>query len=251
MIPIRDQLPTRTVPFVNYGLIFFTVIAFFFQSVVVYGGYPEYVRDWGVVPLRFFNNPIGDIITPFTSLFLHGGLMHLGGNMLFLWIFGDNVEDALGHGRYLLFYFLGGICAAAAQMLIDPSSAVPMIGASGAISAVLAAYVSMYPRAKVTVLVPILFFVTFFEFPAWLVILEWFALQVIQGVGSLAAPSSSGVAFFAHIGGFLAGLMLVRGFMVGRVLSSYEVWSGFRSKPRRVRHTVYRRGPISFTDGRN
>jgi membrane associated rhomboid family serine protease len=246
MIPIRDQLPIKTVPFVNYGLIFLTVASYLFQNLVVHSGYPEYVRDWGFIPLRFLANPLGDFLTIFTSIFLHGGLMHLGGNMLFLWIFGDNVEDALGHGRYLLFYLLGALFAACAQLLVDPSSVTPMIGASGAISAVLAAYVTMFPRAKVTVLVPIFFLVTFLEFPAWLVILEWFALQVFQGLGSLALPAASGVAFFAHIGGFVAGLLLVRLFVLGRSITSYDPWQGFARKSRPVHYVGYRRVPRGF-----
>jgi len=157
--------------------------------------------------------------------------------MLFLWIFGDNVEDALGSLRYLLFYLLSGICAAAAQILIDPSSAIPMVGASGAISGVLAAYGSLYPRSGVTVLNPIpllwIFFGVFLEFPAWVVILEYFVVNLFNGLGSLGGQTG-GVAFFAHLGGFVAVLLLVRVFFRGRTVVEHPRWQQWRP-PRRPR----------------
>jgi membrane associated rhomboid family serine protease len=225
MIPIRDRLPTRVFPFVNYALIALNVLAFLWELASIESGYAEFIKDWGFVPGRFLHDPTGDSITILTSMFLHGGWMHIAGNMLFLWIFGDNVEDALGHWRYVLFYVLSGVVAAAAQLFVSPTSGVPMVGASGAIAGVLAAYVSLYPRARVLVLLPIFFFVSFYEFPAWLVILEWFALQLLSGLGALAVPSAAGgVAFFAHIGGFVCGLLLVRLLMLGRLAVAYDPW---------------------------
>lgn len=235
MIPLRDRLPTRQFPFVNYALLALNVISFLWELASIEAGYAEFVQDWGFVPARFLANPTADAITIFTSMFLHGGWMHIGGNMLFLWVFGDNVEDALGHVRYVLFYLAAGVLAAGAQMFVDPASIVPMVGASGAIAGVLAAYVSLYPRARVLVALPIFIIITFYEFPAWLVILEWFALQLLSGIGSLAVPKSGGgTAFFAHIGGFVAGLLLVRLAMVGKQPVAYEPWKGWRVQERRA-----------------
>lgn len=241
MIPIRDRLPTRTTPFVTYAIILANVVVFLAQLAVTNAGYADVSRDWGLVPARFLQSPSDDLLTILTSMFMHAGWMHLLGNMLFLWIFGDNLEDALGHARFVLFYVLGGVAAAAAQVLVDPASTVPMIGASGAISAVLAGYLSLYPRARVLVLVPIFIIVTFFEFPAWLVILEWFALQLLSGVSNLAFGSAgSGVAWFAHIGGFVVGLFLVRAFMLGRARLAYEPWTTWRTA------SGTRRGPAWY-----
>lgn len=229
MIPIRDRLPTRVFPFVNYALIAANVLSFLWELANIEAGYSEFVSDWGFVPSRFLHDPLADTITVVTSMFLHGGWMHIGANVLFLWIFGDNVEDALGHARYLVFYVLSGVVAAGAQMLVSPSSAVPMVGASGAIAGVLAAYVTLYPQSRVLVLVPILFFIEFFEFPAWLVILEWFALQLLSGLGAIAVASrGGGVAFFAHIGGFVCGLLLIRLLMLGKQAVRHDPWRGWR-----------------------
>jgi membrane associated rhomboid family serine protease len=236
MIPIRDKLPTRIFPFVNYGLLALNILSFLWERASVEAGYTQFISDWGFVPGRFLHDPAAEAITVMTSMFLHGGWMHIGGNMLFLWIFGDNVEDALGHVRYILFYIASGIAAAGAQMLVGPDSMVPMVGASGAIAGVLAAYVSLYPRSRVTVLVPIFVFISFFEFPAWLVILEWFALQLLSGLGALAVPSAGGgVAFFAHIGGFTCGLLLIRLLMIGRETVPYQAWAGWREPKRTQR----------------
>jgi membrane associated rhomboid family serine protease len=244
MIPIRDRLPTRIVPFVNYGLIALNVMSFLWELASIESGYEQFVTDWGFVPGRFLQNPAGDAVTLLTSMFLHGGWMHIGGNMLFLWIFGDNVEDALGHVRYVIFYVICGVVAAGAQMMVGPDSMVPMVGASGAIAGVLAAYVSLYPRARVLVMLPIFVFISFFEFPAWLVILEWFALQLLSGLGALALPSTGGgVAFFAHIGGFVCGLLLIRLMMLGKTTVAYDAWSGWRSPPRRRAPPGWHRQP--------
>ncbi|MDH3843669.1 MAG: rhomboid family intramembrane serine protease, partial [Myxococcales bacterium] len=156
---------------------------------------------------------LGSLVTPFTSMFLHGGLLHLGSNMLFLHVFGDNVEDVLGRGRFLVFYALCGLGAAAGQVMVDTNSMVPMIGASGAISGVLAGYVMLFPHARIVTLVPIFIFIHFMEIPAGIFIVLWFVLQLVLGylsLGILAEGGSGGVAWFAHIGGFLAGLVCIR-----------------------------------------
>ena len=246
MLPLRDRLPTRRVPVVNYLLLIANIAVFVWERGLIQAGVSprRLVNAWGLVPERFFDNPIAEAVTVFSSMFMHDptGWFHLGGNMLFLWIFGDNVEDALGSIRYLFFYLLSGICAAAAQILIDPSSQIPMVGASGAISGVLAAYGSLYPRAAVTVLNPIpllwFFFGIFLEFPAWVVILEYFVMNLLNGLGSLGAQTG-GVAFFAHLGGFVAGLLLVRVFLTGRTVVEHPRWQQWRS-PRHPRAPVRR-----------
>jgi membrane associated rhomboid family serine protease len=192
------------------------------------------------VPTRLTHDPTGEAFTIFTSMFMHGGWLHLGGNMLFLHIFGDNVEDAIGHVRYVAFYLLSGIGAAAAQVLTDPSSQVPMVGASGAIAGVLGAYMVLYPTAPVLVLNPILplwfLFGLFLELPAWLVAGEWFIANLFMGAQSLAGVGSEGgVAFFAHLGGFVSGLVLVKLLQAGRAPVQAKRWSGFRPHDRRPR----------------
>jgi len=241
MIPIRDRLQIRTTPFVTYALVALNVLVFLGQFALPSNVDQQLMAQWGFVPARFLQDPLAQLWTVFAAMFLHAGWLHVGGNMLFLWVFGDNVEDALGHTRYALFYFGGGVLAALAQLLVDPASTVPMVGASGAIAAILAGYVSLYPRARILVLVPIVIVITFFEFPAWLVVLEWFALQVFRGLGDLAAAGGTGgVAWFAHIGGFLAGLVLIRLGMIGRTRVDYDPWHGWQSSRRRPR-VAYRR----------
>jgi membrane associated rhomboid family serine protease len=223
MIPVRDRLPTRSLPVVNYLLLATNVLVFLFEQAAITGPRSAHLllQTYGLVPVEIVSAPAQNLVTVFTSMFMHDptGWLHLGGNMLFLWIFGDNVEDALGHLRYLAFYLLAGVAAAAAQIAISPSSAVPMVGASGAIAGVLAAYASLYPRAAITVLNPIpilwIFFGLFFDLPAWLVIAEFFLVNLVNGVSSTATATGGGggVAFFAHLGGFVAGLFLVRLFL--------------------------------------
>ena len=251
MLPLRDRLATRRVPIVNYLLIVLNVAMFLWEQALIEVGVSptRLITVWGLVPARFLNAPVADAETLLSSMFLHdpSGWFHIGGNMLFLWIFGDNVEDALGSFRYLLLYLLSGLCAAFAQILIDPSSLLPMVGASGAISGVLAAYGSLYPRSAVTVLNPIpllwFFFGIFLEFPAWIVILEYFVMNLLNGLGSLGTRSG-GVAFFAHLGGFVAGLVLVRVLLGKQAVASHEHWQQWRSS-RRMRSPMppTRRGP--------
>jgi membrane associated rhomboid family serine protease len=209
MLPIRDHLPTRTPAIVNYAIIVANLVVFALEGSLAGGD--ESVERWALVPARLLANPAAAAPTLVTHMFLHGGFSHVAGNMLFLWIFGDNVEDALGHARYALFYFACGLAAAFAQVAMSPHSAVPMLGASGAIAGVLAAYGLLYPRSPITVVnpIPILWFFwgLFIYFPAWLVILEFFLVNLWNAL----QPSSGGggVAFMAHVGGFLAGLALL------------------------------------------
>jgi membrane associated rhomboid family serine protease len=233
VLPISDRNPTRTFPFVNYCLLALNIAVFVLQQKLdaLQGGLSWLAPGYGLVPTRIMNDVPGEAFTVFTSMFMHGNFLHVAGNMLFLYIFGDNVEDSIGHARYVLFYLLSGIGAAAAQVLTNPASQVPMVGASGAIAGVLAAYVVLYPRAPITVLnpPPLLFFLgVFIEVPAWLVIGGWFLIQLLSGFGSLADPETGGVAFMAHVGGFLTGLLLVRPFRGGRPRYDHHQWTGWR-----------------------
>ena len=230
MLPLRDQLPTRLTPFVNYALIAANVAGFLWErSIIAQGVQPDrLLLVYGLVPARLFIDPVATLETVFTSMFMHDptNLLHLGGNMLFLWIFGDNVEDAMGHVRYFAFYLLGGICAATGQTLANVTSHLPMVGASGAISAVLAAYCFLYPRSPVTVLNPIpilwIFFGLFLNFPAWLVIAEFFLVNLWS---AFTQNAQGGVAFLAHVGGFVGGALLLRPFMSGRIrVDEYSRW---------------------------
>lgn len=237
MFPIRDINPVRTTPFVNYLIIVGNVAAFFFMKSLP----PWYEPGYGLVPTRIAADPGGEAMTVFTSMFMHANLVHLGGNMWFLWIFGDNVEDALGHTRYLLFYAIGGLAAAATQVLTNVASPVPMIGASGAIAAVTGAYMVLYPRAPILIVnpVPLLWFVMGFTFlvPAWLVAGEFFFMNLFTGIQSLHMQAMNGeavggVAFFAHLGGFVAGLLLVSPMRAGRERKRHQSWDGWRPPPR-------------------
>lgn len=212
MLPVRDHLPTREVPVVNYALIALNVGAFVLEAIFAAGGGdPAALGRWALVPAELVAHPLASAPSLVTHMFLHAGVAHVAGNMLFLWIFGDNVEDALGHIRYALFYLACGLLAALAQVAASPHSAVPMLGASGAISGVLAAYGVLYPRSPITVVNPIPFMWLFWGFflylPAWFVILEFFAANLWNAF----QPSSAagGVAFVAHVGGFAAGLALL------------------------------------------
>ena len=206
MIPIRDVIPSRTTPVVTITLIVLNVLVFLVSPPLASPALEQFVRAWGVTPANF------EWTALFTSMFMHGGWMHLLSNMLFLWIFGDNVEDRMGHARYVLFYALCGSVAAFAQILAQPTSTVPMVGASGAIAGVLGAYIVLFPHSRVLTLVPLFIFVTFIEVPAVILLGLWFLMQVLSGVGTLFvvdAQDMGGVAFWAHAGGFVAGVVLV------------------------------------------
>lgn len=216
MIPLRDINPTHTRPVVNYALIAANTLVFLYQFHLLQQSpavFEAFTKRFGLVPhylTQDFN--VGSLSTPFTSMFMHGDWFHLISNMWFLFIFGDNVEEALGRLRYVVFYVLCGLAAAVAQIAIDPGSSVPMVGASGAIAGVLAAYFRLFPHARVLTLIPILFFAVFRELPAVFFIVIWFGLQMLMGIGALGSigQRTGGVAFFAHIGGFLGGLVWLR-----------------------------------------
>jgi membrane associated rhomboid family serine protease len=214
LIPIKDANPTVRPPVVTVAIIIGCVVVFLYQLTLPEALQERFVLRFGMIPALLLDDTIGaknigipPWATIFTSMFVHGGFAHIAGNMLFLWIFGNNIEDALGHLRFVLFYGLTGIAAAMAQAVIDPHSILPMVGASGAISGVLGGYLVLHPQARVTLLFWIFIFVRTFEAPAYAVLGLWFAFQVVNGV--LADPADGGVAFFAHIGGFIAGLVLI------------------------------------------
>jgi membrane associated rhomboid family serine protease len=202
MLPIGDDNTSRTtVPLVTYAFIALNVLFFFVE---LHGG-EAFIKKWAFVPSRFLADPAGDFLTLFTSMFMHAGWIHLGSNMLYLWIFGDNVEDRFGHIKFILFYLLCGIAATFAQLAFSPGSNVPNLGASGAIAGVLGAYILLFPKGKVRVLRG----QQVIQVPALVAIGMWFVLQLFSGIGSLAdTAQTGGVAYMAHIGGFLAGFAL-------------------------------------------
>ena len=202
MFPIGDDNTSRrTVPLVTYALVALNVLFFFVEL----SGGNAFVGKWAFVPKRFLADPSGDFLTLFTSMFMHAGWVHLGGNMLYLWIFGDNVEDRFGHIKFIIFYLLCGLAATFAQLAFSLGSTVPNLGASGAIAGVLGAYILLFPKARVKVLQG----QQVIQVPALIVIGMWIVLQFFSGIGSIAgAAQTGGVAYMAHIGGFLAGFVL-------------------------------------------
>lgn len=216
MIPLRDNIPSRRFPVMNAILIAFTVLAFFYELKVGQDGLERLFLDYGVVPSRTIEAlarlDLGGLLPLFTAIFLHGGWMHIIGNMLFLWVFGDNVEDLMGPWRYLVLYLSAGAVANLAHVWAVPGSDVPTIGASGAVAAILGAYLVNFPYARVSTLMVLGFFITRVDVPAAFFLLVWFALQLINGVATLGVPTMTGVAWWAHVGGFVAGAVLVRFF---------------------------------------
>lgn len=212
MIPYKDDNPTLTFPFVTVGLIVLNVLVFAWEAVNPLGG-DRIAFYFGAIPHNLMtmesSQPISPATSIFTSMFLHGGLLHLAGNMLYLWIFGDNIEDVLGHFRYLLFYLFSGIAAAYCHAAVNPDSLIPMIGASGAISGVLGAYLLLFPRARVHTLLIFGFFWQVVKIPALVVIGFWGILQLFSGILS-GSSHQGGVAWFAHIGGLLTGLLTIK-----------------------------------------
>jgi membrane associated rhomboid family serine protease len=205
IFPIKVTQPSYSKPTVTVLLIVANVLVFlheFWLEMVDPYSFNQFMTLYSLTPAHFHFSNL------FTSMFVHAGWIHVIGNMVFLWVFGDNVEDILGHGKYLLFYLLCGLAAAIAQMAIDPFSRVPIVGASGAIAGVMGAYLVKFPRSRVVMLFWFFFFFTF-DLPAWLMLIYWFALQFVSGVGSIAEASQGGTAFFAHVGGFVAGIVLV------------------------------------------
>jgi membrane associated rhomboid family serine protease len=226
VIPLKDDVASSRVPVVTIALIGLNVAAFLYQVSLQVGDYTlmssaaqEFVFEFGVVPCRLTERCASSVgfpspgVTIFTSMFLHGGLFHLLGNMLYLWIFGDNVEATLGHGRFLLFYLVCGVAAALGQTATAPASQVPMIGASGAVSGVLGAYLILFPYAGILTLITFGFFFRLIKIPALIVLGFWIVIQLVNGAvtytGGLGRDGEGGVAWFAHLGGFLAGVVLL------------------------------------------
>ena len=230
MIPLGDRNPTQTFPLVTLALIALNVLAYFlFQHGTLSIGDPSTeaylcnLADYAAVPREYTHpgfelelvgcagEPPSRWITPLTSMFMHGGLLHLGGNMLFLWVFGNNIEDAMGRARFVIFYLLGGLAALALQIAVDPGSDVPTIGASGAVAAVLGGYIVLYPRARVWTFV----WIVVLPIPALVVLGFWFVQQIFFGYAGFVDPTGDGggVAYFAHIGGFVFGLLTIRAWL--------------------------------------
>ena len=236
MIPLRDANPTRRRPWLTLSLIAANVAVFLlwepiagtprqqFEFFVCHGAIPEELTDLQPIPeVVALCGGKSVLVSILTSMFIHGGILHIAGNMLYLWVFGNNVEDRMGWPAFLAFYLVAGAVAAYGQALTDPSSQVPLVGASGAIAGTLGAYLVMFPHARVLTLVPIFFFLQVAELPAWMVLGFWFVLQAFQGVGGLAGETG-GVAWFAHIGGFAFGVLVALAFYRRRPEPRPAVW---------------------------
>jgi membrane associated rhomboid family serine protease len=227
MLPLRDENPSNRIPYVNYALIGLNILVFLWQLVQMENN-PSQVFAFALIPAEVTNGIQGtDVLHILTSMFMHGGIAHIAGNMLYLWIFGDNIEDTFGHGRYLLFYLVGGLAAALAHILTDPLSTIPTVGASGAIAAVLGAYLVLFPRRRVLTLVIFGFFARLAYIPAVIVLGLWGILQLFQGLLALGGPGGmGGIAFWAHIGGFAFGLALGR--LLGTKQATYYYPGNYR-----------------------
>ncbi len=227
MLPIRDHNPSGKTPYVTYGLIALNSLVFlgYAELLANHGALATFFDSWALFPARLSEGR--DLHGLLTSMFLHGGWMHLLGNMLFLYIFGDNLEDEMGHSRYLLFYLASGIAAGLIQAASDPLSTVPTVGASGAIAGVMGGYLLLYPKAKVDVLFIFVIFFRIFSIPAWICLGGWFALQLFNGLGS--DPTLGGVAYWAHAGGFVVGFALTLPFWLRRGGRGY--WQVTEGRP--------------------
>ena len=219
-LPLKDDNPTNTFPFVTVGLIVANCFVFYHQLTLNLPASQRFIFQWGAIPYQIVHGEIlygpglfPPVLTLFSAMFLHGGFLHLIGNMLYLWIFGNNIEDTLGHFRFMIFYLLAGLGAGLAQVFSDPQSTVPMIGASGAVAGVLGAYLLLFPRARILTLMFIFIFIRMIRIPALIVLGFWFLVQLL----SVTSGFETGVAFFAHIGGFVAGLILVKVFQPQKV----------------------------------
>ncbi|PYT25508.1 MAG: rhomboid family intramembrane serine protease [Acidobacteria bacterium] len=206
MFPIRDTQPSYSRPVVTILIIVLNVLAFLYEFSLDDNSRNYFIANYGLIPDRLHASAL------LTSMFLHGGWMHIIGNMWFLWIFGDNVEDVMGHGKYLIFYLLCGVAAGMTQVMFNPYSRLPMVGASGAIAGVMGAYLIKFPQSRIVTVVFIFIFLTRIEVPAVLMLLYWFFIQLFSGFGSIgySQANQGGTAFFAHIGGFIAGMILVK-----------------------------------------
>ena len=216
MIPLRALLYRRTTPVITLSIIVVNVLAFLYEMTLPYYLREQFFAHYALVPDRLIPSSL------VTSMFLHGGWLHLIGNMWFLWVFGSHIEEALGSGKYLIFYLVSGVASALVQFAVNLGSPVPTLGASGAIAGVMGAFLLLYPKARVVTLVFIVIFITTIELPAAFMLIYWFAIQLLSGLGSLASVSQAqGIAWFAHVGGFVAGLILVRIFAGNRPRYSY------------------------------
>ncbi|MFO0753279.1 MAG: rhomboid family intramembrane serine protease [Thermodesulfovibrionales bacterium] len=220
MFPFKDDNPTSTTPFVTVGLILLNVLVFLWELLSPQGA-DEIALFYGAIPSNLMSfgsvhpQPVSPAVSILTSMFLHGGILHVAGNMLYLWIFGDNIEDSLGHLKFLLFYLFSGAAAAYSHAATNAGSVIPMIGASGAISGILGAYLLLFPRARVHTLVIFGFFWQVVRIPAVVVILFWVVIQLVSGLATKSAQQG-GVAWFAHLGGFLAGVLTIKLWMPAR-----------------------------------
>lgn len=241
MFPIRDHNPSNRVPYVTWGLIAINVLCFLAYFPAMSGSDAQlsgFFNTWGLIPAAVTSGTGTETIL--TSMFLHGGWMHLIGNMVFLYIYGDNLEDLMGHVRFALFYLASGAAAAAGQILSDPASPIPMVGASGAIAGVMGGYLLMFPKARIDVLVILVFLIRIFTIPAWLLLGLWFGLQLVNGLSMDLV--GGGVAYWAHAGGFVAGVVLA--FPLWRRLGGPDFWADFGGKPphAEVEYRVEKRG---------
>ena len=209
MFPLYDTVRSRTFPLINLTLVVANVLAFLYELQLDPAALDEFIFAWGLTPARLLSDPNNAWETIFSSMFLHGGWFHIINNMWVLLIFGDNVEAGMGKIRYLLFYLLSGVAAGLLQTYVLPTSLVPMIGASGAVAGVLGAYLILFPRSRIASLVPILFIFTIVEIPAMLFLIFWFASQLYSGLGAIQGGGESGIAWWAHIGGFAFGVLMV------------------------------------------
>ena len=232
MIPLRDDQPTFSTPFVNYFLIVLNLLVFLWELSQGHRALNAFMGEFGVVPRHTLAvltghsyDPAATAIVPlFTSMFLHASFLHVAGNMLFLWIFGDNIEDYIGHFSYLVFYLMSGVAAGATHILLNQGSRVPSVGASGAIAGVLGAYFILYPRARVLIWFPPIFF---FHVPAWLMLGYWFVVNFLSGTAMAIAETSQtsgGIAFWAHVGGFVAGVVMINVFRERPHRYRYGTW---------------------------
>lgn len=222
MIPLKDDNPTSTYSYVTVGLIIINILVFVYE--LSWGRhFGHFLNRYGATPVLILKNMPAPVeypppfITIFTSMFLHGGFFHVAGNMLYLWVFGNNIEDSMGHFRFIIFYFLCGVIAVYSFSIVNPHSTVPMVGASGAVSGVLGAYLILFPRAKVLTLIPFGFYIQMVKIPAIFVLGLWMVVQIINGM--VSGGTGGGVAWFAHIGGFITGMALIGLFKKRRIVA--------------------------------
>lgn len=223
MFPLYDTVRSHKFPLINLTLILANVLAFLYEIQMDPEALKGFIFTWGLIPSHFLGDPSSAWTNIFTSMFLHGGWFHIINNMWVLFIFGDNVEGRMGSIRYLIFYLLGGTAAGLMQTYILPSSDVPMIGASGAVAGVLGAYLILFPRSRIASIVPIFFIFTLIEIPAFIFLMFWFVSQIYSGLFAIQGGGGSGIAWWAHIGGFIFGVIMVSFFAI-KTKTAYKSW---------------------------